>query len=60
MEPFLMTRGRDDAGENEDEETAEDHGANEALVPSDEDLHTLVDEEGGKWICEDLHTLVVP
>jgi hypothetical protein len=55
-----MTRGRDDTGENEDEETAEDHGANEALVPSDEDLHTLVDEEGGKWICEDLHTLVVP
>jgi hypothetical protein len=48
---FLLTCGRDNIIEAEREETTEDHGANEAPVPGDEDLHALVDEEGGKWIC---------
>jgi hypothetical protein len=46
-----MTRGRDDADEAEVEETSEDRRADEAPVPSDEDLRALVNEEGGKWIC---------
>jgi hypothetical protein len=37
--------------EAEGEETAEDRRADEALVPGDEDLRALVDQEGGKWIC---------